>query len=152
VMTGTMSPQGKGGGLFSGSELPGTFAAATTSSASSAVDPIAANLLFTWADVALVQGGCTSECVNGTQYDSLNYNPLGVPLTGANPGYSLMTTGNGTIALTAPSAQNYVIYVIDTSGCAGTLQNPSPVCAVQGFLMMDVDKTVTNPSIIFAQE
>ncbi len=152
VMTGTMSPQGKGGGLFSGSELPGTFAAATTSSASSAVNPIAANLLFTWANVAMVQGGCTSECVDGTQYDSVNYNPLGVPLTGASPGYSLMTTGNGTIALTAPSTQNYVIYVADTSGCAGTLQNPSPVCAVQDFLMMDVDATNPNASIIFAQQ
>lgn len=145
VMTGTMSPQGKGGGLLSGSELPGTFAAATTSSASSAVDPIAANLLFTWVNT----GACTSECVSGTQYDSVNYNPLGVPLAGANPAYSLTTSGNGTIALTAPSTQNYVIYAIDTSG-ACTLS--SPVCAVQDFLMIDVDPTATNPSIIFAQQ
>src|SRR6202521_86496 len=36
VMTGTMNPQGKSGGAFAGSELPGTFCAATTSSGSSA--------------------------------------------------------------------------------------------------------------------
>ncbi len=150
VMTGTMSPQGKVGGGLSGSELPGTFAAATTSSGSSTVDPIAANLLFTWVNT----GTCTSECVSGTQYDSLNYNPAGVPLAGANPAYSLTTSGNGTIALTAPSTQNYVIYVIDTSGCTGTLQNPNPVCAVQDFLMFDATTTNPNknPSIIFAQQ
>ena len=58
--------------------------------------------------------------------------------------------GAFTIALTAPSAQSYVIYVLDTSGCTGQ----SPVCAIQSFLMMDVDKTNPNPnaSIIFAQE
>ncbi|MGZ4823720.1 MAG: hypothetical protein ACXVZT_03815 [Terriglobales bacterium] len=143
VMTGTMSPQGKGGGLLSGSELPGTFAAATTSSASSAVDPIAANLLFTWVNT----GACTSECVSGTQYDAAH--PAGVPLAGENPAYSLTTSGDGKIALTAPSTQNYVFYAIDTSG-ACTLS--SPVCAVQDFLMIDVDTTATNPSIIFAQQ
>lgn len=143
VMTGTMDPQGKGSGVISGSELPGTFAAATTSSGSSGVDAIAANLLFTWVNT----GACTSECVSGTEYDAAN--PTGVTLTGANPGYSLMTAGNGTLALTAPSAQNYVIYVLDTLG-ACTIS--SPVCAVQHFLMMDVDKTNPNPSIIFAQQ
>ena len=75
-------------------------------------------------------------------------NPAGETVTGANPGYTLQSTGNGTIVLTAPSAQNYVIYVIDTSGCTKT----SPVCAVQDFLMMDVDKTNPNASIIFAQQ
>ena len=69
-------------------------------------------------------------------------------MTGANPGYTMQTPGNGTIALTAPSAQNYVIYAVDTSGCT----NSSPVCAVLDFLMMDVDKTNPNASIIFAQQ
>jgi hypothetical protein len=151
VMTGTMTPQAKGGGILSGDELPGTYAAATIGSGSSRVDPIAANLLFTWANSAqnpLNPAGCTSECVNGTQYDSVNYNPVGVPLTGASTGYSLQDTGNGTIALTNPT-QNYVIYVVDTSG-ACTIQ--SPACAIQDFLMMDVDKTNPNASIIFAKQ
>jgi hypothetical protein len=144
VMTGTMSPQGKVAFGFPGSALPGTFAAATTSSGSSGVDAIAANLLLTWVNT----GACTSECVNGTQYDAAN--PTGVTLTGANPGYTLQSTGNGTIALTAPSAQNYVIYVLDTSSCT----NQSPVCAIRDFLMFDASTTNPNKnaSIIFAQQ
>ena len=146
VMTGTMNPQGKGSGLFGGSTLPGTYAAATTHSGSSEVDPIAANLLFTWVTNALNTGACTAECVNGTQYDTVNYNLTSAPLAGA---YTIQATGNGTIVLTAPSAQNYVIYVLETSGCSST-QNP--VCAIQDFLMMDEDKTNPNPSIIFVQQ
>ena len=142
VMTGTMSPQGQGSGNLAASELPGTFAAATTSSATAAVDPIAANLLLTFVNA----GTCTAECVNGTIYDSAT--PSGVIATGANPSYAIQVTGNGTIALTAPSAQNFVIYAVDTSGCA----NQGVVCTIQDFLMMDVDKTNLNPSIIFAQQ
>jgi len=141
VMTGTMNSQGKGGGGFAGSELPGTFGAATIGSGSSAVSPIAANLLLTF------PGGGVFN-VSGTQYQY--------------PGGSQTVTGtldlnspNGNvgafaIALTAPSARSYVIYVLDTSGCTGQ----TPVCAIQDFLMMDVDKTNPNPnpSIIFAQE
>jgi hypothetical protein len=63
--------------------------------------------------------------------------------------------GVGTIALTAPSAQNYVIYVLDSLGCSSSLQNPNPACEVQDFLMMD-ETTTPNPnknaSIIFAQQ
>src|ERR1019366_3356201 len=89
VITGTMSPQGNPAIGFPGSALPGTFAAATTSSGSSAVDAIAANLLLTWVNT----GTCTATCVNGTQYDAAN--PAGVPVTGANPGYTMQTLGNG---------------------------------------------------------
>ena len=134
VMTGTMNPQGKGSGFFGGSTLPGTFAAATTGSGGSSVSPIAANLLLT------SPGGGVFN-VSGTQY------PGPQTVTGA---YTLAGQGTGTIALTAPSAQSYVIYVLDSSGTCNPLQ--SPVCAVQDFLMMDVDKTNPNPSVIFAQE
>jgi hypothetical protein len=143
VMTGTMNPQGKGGGTFTGSDLPGTYAATTTSSGSSGGDAMAANLLLTWVNT----GTCTSECVSGTQYDSAN--PAGVTLAGPNNAYTVQTTGNGTIALTAPSNQSYVIYVVDTSGACSV---SSPVCTIQDFLMMDVDKTNPNASIIFAAQ
>jgi hypothetical protein len=133
-MTGTMNPQGKGSGFFGNSTLPGTFAAATTGSGSSAVTPIAANLLVTF------PGGGVFN-VSGTQYPGPQTVTGTYDLTG-------LGKGTGTIKLTAPSAQNYVIYVLDTSGCTG--QNP--VCAVQDFLMMDVDKTNPNASVIFAQE
>jgi hypothetical protein len=136
VMTGTMNPQGKGGGGFAGSELPGTYGAATTSSGSSAVGPIAANLLLTF------PGGGVFN-VSGTQY------PGSQTITGTLDLNSLSgNVGVFTIALTAPSAQNYVIYVLDTSGCTGQ----TPVCAIQDFLMMDVDSTNPKASIIFAQE
>jgi hypothetical protein len=138
VMTGTMNPQGKGGGSFAGSELPGTYGAATTSSGSSTVGPIAANLLLTF------PGGGVFN-VSGTQY------PGSQTMTGTLDLNS--TSGNVgvfKIALTAPSAQNYVIYILDTSGCTGQ----TPVCAVQDFLMMDVGTTNPNKnaSIIFAQQ
>ncbi len=142
VITGTMNPQGKGSGLFAGSTLPGTYAAATTHGGSSGVDPIAANLLLTWANT----GTCTSECLNGTQYNTANYNLTSVPLAGA---YTIQDTGNGTIVLTAPSAQNYAIYVLDTSGCAST---ENPVCGILDFLMIDEDTANPNASVIFAQQ
>lgn len=138
VITGTMSPQGNPAIGFPGSALPGTFAAATTSSGSYFVDAIAANLLLTWVNT----GTCTATCVNGTQYDAANTG--GVPLAGA---YTPQPTGNFTIALTTPSA-NYVLYPLDISGCT----SQSPVCAVLDFLLMDVDKTNPNASIIFAQQ
>jgi hypothetical protein len=55
-----------------------------------------------------------------------------VTLTGA---YTLLGTGDGTVTLTAPVA-SYVIYATDPTH----------------FEMIDVDKTVTNPSVIFAQQ
>jgi hypothetical protein len=143
VMTGTMNPQGKTGGVLSGSEITGTFAAATASSGNSAVDPLAANFLLTWVNT----GACTSECISGTEYDSAT--PAGVVLTGANPSYSLQTTGNGTITLTAPSALNYAIYIVDTSG---TCTFANPACAIQDFLMIDETATNKNPSVIFAKQ
>jgi hypothetical protein len=138
VMTGTMNPQGKGSGSFAGSELPGTFGAATTSSGSPAVSPIAANLLLTFPGAGVFN-------VSGTQY------PGSQTVTGTLDLNSPNGTGGAfAVALTAPSAQNYVIYVLDTSGVCNPLQ--SPVCAIQSFLTIDVDKTNPNPSVIFAQE
>jgi hypothetical protein len=136
VMAGTMNPQGKGGGAFAGSELPGTYGAATTSSGSSAVGPIAANLLLTF------PGGGVFN-VSGTEYPGTQTMTGTLDLNGASGNVGVFR-----IALTAPSAQNYVIYVLDTSGCTGQ----TPVCAVQDFLMMDADSTNPNASIIFAQE
>jgi hypothetical protein len=64
--------------------------------------------------------------------------------------YTIQVAGNGTIAPVSPATTpNYVIYALDSSGCTSA-QNP--VCAVQSFLMMDVDKTNPNASIIFAQQ
>jgi hypothetical protein len=136
VMTGTMNPQGKGGGIFGGSTLPGTYAAATTGSGNYGVRPIANNLLLT-------SPGPLAFNVSGTQYQFPGPGPQAV--SGL---YTLDLPGTGTVVLTAPSAQNYVIYVLDTLGCT----NQTPVCEIQDFLMLDVDKTNADPSIIFAQQ
>jgi hypothetical protein len=70
-------------------------------------------------------------------------------LTGA---YTFSTSaagiGVGTVTLTGPSAENYVIYVLGTTGCTGA----TPVCTIENFLMIDEDKTNQNPSIIFSQQ
>jgi len=138
VMTGTMNPQGTDVGGFSASELPGTYAAVTTSSGDAAVAPLAANLLLT------SPGGSVFN-VFGTPYPPGPTQPL-------NGSYTLSNSGAGTIALTTPSAKNYVIYVLDTSGCT---RQSGPVCAIQDFFMMD-ETTTPNPeqnaSIIFAKQ
>jgi hypothetical protein len=135
VMTGTMSPQGKGSNFFGGSSLPGTYGAATVASGNPAVSPLAANLLLTSPGNAVFN-------VSGTQY------PGPQTVTGT---YTITSVGTGTVTLTAPAAQTYAIYAVDSSGCA----NLSPVCIIQDFFMMD-ETTTPNPdqnaSIIFAKQ
>ena len=80
--------------------------------------------------------------VTGTQYVG-----TGSPQTTTGT-YTLSDTGVGAITLTAPAAQSYVIYTVDSSGCTG--QEIS--CTLQDFFMIDVDKTITNPSVIFARQ
>jgi hypothetical protein len=127
VISGTMVPQkSPPDKAFSASLIASSYAAATTDSGTTGVDPIAANVLLTWVNT----GACTAQCVNGTQYVGTS---AGVAVTGA---YTITGPGDGTITLTAPSAQSYVIYAIDISH----------------FLMMDVDKSNTQSSIIFAQQ
>jgi hypothetical protein len=144
VMTGTMNPQGKGNGSFANSEMPGTYAAATTSSGGQAVVPIAANLLLT------SPGGGTYN-VSGTQYAGAGGQVAGT----YNLGGSGLGIGFGSITLTAPAALNYVIYTLDTLGCTGTPQKPNPACEIQDFFMMD-ETTKPNPdqnaSIVFAKQ
>jgi hypothetical protein len=50
--------------------------------------------------------------------------------------------------LTAPAAQTYAIYVVDTSGCTG--QEIS--CTLLDFLAVDLDAANTFPSVIFARQ
>jgi len=118
VMTGAMDPQ-TGVGTFAPSELPGTYAVGTVSNATSGVTPMVANLLLT-------SPGNPVYNVSGTQY------PGPVAVTGT---YTLMTTGTGTIALTAPLA-HYVMYATDASH----------------FEMIDVDTSVKDAAVIFAQQ
>ena len=54
--------------------------------------------------------------------------------------YTVSFDGTGTIKLTQPAAQNYVIYLLDN-----TKDGP-----IQNFVMMNVDPANTDSSIIFA--
>ena len=139
VIAGTMNPQGAGNGAFDPTELPGTYAAASTNSAIAAADPSAANLLLT------STGGSMGYNVSGTQYQDQNSDTVTGTYTLAND------SGTGTIVLTAPAAQNYVIYVVDSSGCGKS----SLVCTIEDFYMIDTTTGTNvnkNPTTIFAQQ
>jgi Bacterial Ig-like domain (group 2) len=124
VLTGTMYAQLKNH-FFAVSEIPGTHAAATTSSATKLVDPIAANLLLTFAN--------PTTGVSGTQFDTSG----SAAVSGA---YTLDSSGTGTITLTAPSAESTVTYAIDVTHIL--------VMDVTG----TANSGTANPSILFVQQ
>jgi len=127
VYTGQMDLQP--GSDFAGSELAGSFAAATVSPGTSGVSEAALNLLFTAEAPTFTLAG--SQDVIG--------DPNPEPLAGT---YTVdFTTGTGTLVLTQPAAQNYVIYLLDN-----VKDGP-----IQHFVMMNVDPATTNPSVIFAE-
>ena len=125
VYTGQMDLQP--GSSFGAAQLAGSFAAATLDPASSGVNDAVLNLLFKSAapDFALsgsqdVIGDPSPETLAGTY--TVNF-----------------STGTGTIELTQPPDQNYVIYLLDN-----VKDGP-----IQHFVMMNT--TTTDPSIIFAE-
>lgn len=133
VMAGTMylqtAPKGQAG-IFAPSNFPGTWAAATTSSGASNVDPIAANLLLTWVNDE-TSPACTNQCVDGTQYDASGSQ------TFTTETYAIQASGFGKFSPISPATTpNYVLYVID----------------ITHVLAMDVDSTNANASIIYAQQ
>jgi hypothetical protein len=147
VMTGTMTQQTSPSGGYAASELPSTYAAATVSSGMTAVDPIVANVLLTCGG-----GNCSgpnfnppgSYNVGGTEYDVTG---SAKSLTGT---FAVLSGGAGSgtdngIALTAPSSQNYALYMLDA------FQSPKKK-NVTHFLIMDVDKNTNNASIINVQQ
>jgi hypothetical protein len=125
VYTGQMDLQP--GANFAASEMAGSFAAATVNPGSPGVSPAALNLLFTSALPNFTVGGKQDDTDGG----------LGQILAGT---YTVNFDGTGTIKLTQPAAQNYVIYLLDN-----TKDGP-----IQNFVMMNVDPANTDSSIIFA--
>lgn len=97
VMAGGMDPQDAN--VFAPSQLPGTYAAFSVTSATPSVLPFAANLVLTSLDT-------NTHDVGGTEY------PGAQTVTGT---YTLNLDSTGTIALTAPAAASYVIYATDAS-------------------------------------
>jgi hypothetical protein len=117
------------GSNFAASELAGSFAAGTLDPATSSVNDAVINLLFASA--------APNFTLSGTQH--LIGDPSPQTLAGT---YSVdFNTGTGTIKLTQPAAQNYVIYLLDNS-------KDGPI---QHFVMLNVNPANTDPSIIFAQ-
>jgi hypothetical protein len=122
VMTGGMDPQDNN--LVAASQLPGAFALATESNATSGVVPTAANLLLTFT------GNTIPGAVAGTQYPGTK----SVSGTYTFSGTGVTASVSGTIVVT-PTA-NYVFYPIDATH----------------FYMIDVDAGVTDPSVIYGQQ
>ncbi len=151
VMTGTMDPQ-SANASYAAAEMPGTYAAATIGNSDSGLEPVAENLLLTWANT----GTCTAQCVNGTQYDSAN--PAGVTMAGA---YTMTLAGTGTNTLTAGSPATSVIYAIDVATIPNPANPKSPDAVITDFMMMGTctpqppaTTCSSGPasSIIFAQQ
>lgn len=143
VITGTLAPQGRGSGTYSASQLPSTFAAATTSSGASGVSPLAQNLLFTWANPTQGLSGTEYVGTSGSQAVTGTYK-----LTDAGGGTAGGTSAVSEMILTAPAAQTYAIYIVDTSGCTG--QEIS--CTLLDFFALDLDAANKFPSIILARQ
>ncbi len=128
VMTGTMDPQ-PASANYTPSELPGTYAAATTRNSDSSLVPVVENLLLT------SPGGGVYN-VSGT------LNPGSQTLTGT---YTMTLPGTGTITLTAPTlpaVPTSVIYAIDFDSANSVITD---------FMMMGTTSG-TPSSIIFAQQ
>ena len=126
VYTGQMDLQP--GANFAAAEMAGSFAAATVNPASLGVSPAALNLLFVSALPNFTVGGKRDDTDGGLEQ----------VLAGT---YTVSFDGTGTINLTQPAAQNYVIYLLDNAK-DGPIQN---------FVMMNVDPANTDSSIIFAE-
>lgn len=98
VITGTMTPQQspkQNDGIFVPSAAPGTYALATNSNSVPGIAPLAMNMVLT-------STGNQTYNVSDPEY---------VETAGSLSGsYTLMSTGTGTIALTAPGAADYIIY------------------------------------------
>jgi hypothetical protein len=130
VYTGTMDLQP--GANFAGSELAGSFAAATANPGSSGASQAALNLLFTSVIPNFTVGGRQDETDGGQN--------AGQTLAGT---YTVNIDGSGTIKLTQPGNANYVIGLLDNPKQSGDM--------IQHFVMMNVDPANTNSSVIFAE-
>jgi hypothetical protein len=132
VYTGTMDQQP--GSNFAASELAGSFAAATVNSSTAGASQTAANILFKSVVPDSTLTGKRDE-TDGGQF-------AGQSLTGT---YSVDNfTGAGTLVLTQPGPENYVIYVLDNS-------DKKTESMSQRFVMINVDSTNSDPSIIFGE-
>ena len=108
VITGTMDSQStKVAGTFAASAMPGTFAVATNSCSASGTNACnASSLAPLTMNLLLTSPGNSVFNVAGTQ------NPPG-PSGNVTGQYAIQFTGTGTIGLTAPATENYIIYAVD---------------------------------------
>jgi len=143
VITGSMIPQPSVNNFeYTGTEMPGTYAAATISNSKSSIVPVVQNLLLT--STGYNSKGQLTLNVAGTE------NPGSVTLTGS---YTIANNppGLGAITLTTP-ATTYVMYAIDASAISGTSSDVITDFMIMGTCSPQPCSTAPPSSIIFAQQ
>jgi len=127
---------------YTGTEMPGTYAAATISNSKSSIVPVVQNLLLT--STGYNSKGQLTLNVAGTE------NPGSVTLTGS---YTIANNppGLGAITLTTP-ATTYVMYAIDASAISGTSSDVITHFMIMGTCSPQPCSTAPPSSIIFAQQ
>lgn len=131
VYTGTMDPQP--GGFFVRAEMAGSYVGATANPATAAASQQLDNFLFTSLLPDFTVGGKQDETDGGSN--------AGQTLAGT---YTLDQDGTGTIKLTQPGTQNYVIYALDNP----KIDTRKDSTMNQHFVMINVDTSNTNPAVI----
>jgi hypothetical protein len=130
VYTGTMDQQ-----LITkptAGEMTGSFEAVTVSSGTAGVSQTATNFLFTSLSLDSTLTGTRDETDGGQKGGQI--------LAGT---YLANGDGSGSIALTQPAKENYVLYILDNPKSSGN--------RIQHFVMINVDPATTSPAVIFGE-
>ena len=134
VYAGQMDPQP--GGFFARSQMAGSYVGVTNYPATSGASQQLDNFLFTSLLPDFTVGGKQDE-TDGGQNGAQS-------LSGT---YSLDSDGTGTIKLTQPGTQNYVIYALDDP----KIDTRKDSTMNQHFVMINVDTSNSNPAVISAE-
>jgi hypothetical protein len=113
-------------------ELAGSMEAVTGNSAASTVPQTASNFQFILLPPTPPFTGARDRTDGGQT--------AGQALAGT---FVVNGDSSGSLVLTQPGAENYVLYVLDNPKSSNSL--------IQHFVMINVDKTVSSPAVIFGE-
>ena len=114
------------------SGLSGSVEAATGNSGTAGVSQTATNFLFTFLP--------PTPPLSGTRDETDGVQTAGQVLAGT---YVVNGDTSGSITLTQPGAEKYVIYVLDNPKSSANM--------IQHFVMINVDPANANPAVIFGE-